>query len=119
MEEKIKILIADDEFVIRELLTDVLQDYGYEVVAVENGKKAVEKVKEKQFKIIISDVHMPVMNGFEALKAIKKISPDISIIMMDSYPDFLTTLALKVFWAIAMKPGSIIAVSMKILFMDI
>ncbi len=85
----IKILVVDDEEIIRNLLTDVLNDEGCEVTAVPDGAEAVARVKETAFDVVFSDVHMPVMNGVEIVKAIKKIKPETVIIMMDSYPDHL------------------------------
>jgi CheY-like chemotaxis protein len=89
MSEKIKILVVDDEEIMRNLLTDVLTDAGYKVIAVKNGCEAVEKVKEINFAIAFIDVHMPLMNGVETLRTIKKIKPQTRIVMMDSFPDEL------------------------------
>jgi len=88
-EKKIKILVVDDEEIMRNLLTDVLTDAGYKVIAVKDGREAVEKVKKINFAIAFIDVHMPVMNGVETLKTIKKIKPQTRIVMMDSFPDEL------------------------------
>lgn len=86
---KIFVLVVDDEEVMRNLFTDLLTEQGYEVIAVKNGCEAVEKVKEINFAIAFIDVHMPLMNGVETLRTIKKIKPQTRIVMMDSFPDAL------------------------------
>lgn len=91
--EGVKVLVIDDEEVMRNLLTDVLSDKGCEVTAVANGAEAVARVKEKAFDLVFSDVHMPEMNGVETVKAIKKIRPETVMVMMDSYPDHLLSQA--------------------------
>lgn len=88
-----RILVVDDEAIIRHLLTDVLKDDQHQVVAVENGKEAVDKVKDSPFDLIFSDVHMPVLNGLEMVKKIRTIDKNIIIVMMDSFPDLLSELA--------------------------
>ena len=88
-----RILVVDDEAIIRHLLTDVLKDDQHLVVAVENGKEAVDKVKDSSFDLIFSDVHMPVLNGLEMVKKIRTIDKNITIVMMDSFPDLLSELA--------------------------
>lgn len=87
--KRIYVLVVDDEDVMRNLFTDLLTEQGYEVIAVKNGREAVEKVKEINFAIAFIDVHMPVMNGVGTLKAIRKIKPQTRIVMMDSFPDTL------------------------------
>lgn len=93
--KQIFVLVADDEDVMRSLFIDLLTERGYEVVAVKNGREALEKAKKIDFAIAFIDVHMPVMNGVEALKAIKKIKPQMVIVMMDSFPDALIEQAKK------------------------
>lgn len=88
-----RILVVDDEAIIRHLLTDVLKNDQHQVVAVKNGKEAVEKVKGSNFDLIFSDVHMPVLNGLETIKRIRNIDKSITIVMMDSFPDLLSELA--------------------------
>ena len=89
MRQDIKVLVADDEEIIRNLFTDVLQDEGYNVTTANNGLKAQEIAKTTFFDIAFVDVHMPVMNGVQALRALKEISPKTAIVMMDSFPDLL------------------------------
>ena len=66
-----KILIAEDEKDIRELITITLEFSGHEVFAASNGVEAVEMAKQLQPDLIFLDVRMPVMSGYEACKAIK------------------------------------------------
>ncbi len=89
MPKGVKVLVVDDEEVIRNLFTDVLSDEGCEVTAVSRGAEAVARVRDNAFDIVFSDVHMPGMNGVETLKAIKDISPEMVVVMMDSYPNHL------------------------------
>lgn len=84
-----KILVVDDEPVIRSLFQDILKDHGHTVEAVCNGQEAVDIIREKKFDMAFMDVHMPVLNGLEALIKMKQVQPDLSIVMMDSFPDQL------------------------------
>ena len=88
-----KILVVDDEEIIRRLLWDVLLDDGHEVACANNGREAVIKVKQENFDIIFSDVHMPEMNGLEAVKIIRKLDKKVIIVMTDSFPDVMSVLA--------------------------
>lgn len=71
----IKVLLADDEEGVRELLADNLEAMGMEVTAVENGKLALEEYSKapRNFDIIISDIKMPVLDGISLLKELHKI----------------------------------------------
>jgi CheY-like chemotaxis protein len=66
-----KILIAEDEPDIRDLVTFTLRFAGHEIVAVTNGAEAVEAAKEVMPDIILMDVRMPRMTGYEACAAMK------------------------------------------------
>lgn len=68
-----KIIVADDELEIRELIQVCLENEGYEVVTVHNGREAVEAVDD-QTGLVILDVMMPVMNGITACTQIRKVS---------------------------------------------
>ncbi len=82
-----KVLIIDDTPVIRELLKDVLTDFGFGVKTAENGQEGVDLVRSEDFVMIFCDVHMPIMGGLQTVLNIKKIKPEIPIIMTDSFPD--------------------------------
>jgi len=67
-----KILIAEDDRDSRELLRWILEKLAYEVVAAENGKEAWEAFRRGRFRLVISDVLMPEMDGFELCRRIRK-----------------------------------------------
>ncbi len=79
-----KILLADDEKTLRELLKVRLEDAGYEFIEAEDGKAAIDQTKKHRPDLIILDVNMPKMNGFEVLEHLKKDSKtrDIPVIML-------------------------------------
>jgi CheY-like chemotaxis protein len=69
------VLIADDEVEMREEISEVLKDEGYEVRTVGDGKSALKLIKKQKFDVMILDLKMPVMTGFEVLRELdtKKI----------------------------------------------
>lgn len=71
--DKLKILIVDDSELNRELLAGMLED-EYEIYQVENGKKAIDILEEnrEQFKLVLLDINMPVMDGYEVLSIMKR-----------------------------------------------
>ena len=81
----IKILIVDDSKEFCVSLADILEAKGYAVESENSGEAAIAKVKEKSFDVILMDIKMPVMNGVEAFKQIKKISPRTAVIMVTAY----------------------------------
>ncbi len=86
-----KILIADDEEGMRDLFRFLLEPQGFEVFTARDGTEAVELVKKNSLDIVCLDVHMPVMNGLEAFKMIKKIKPEQVVVIFSSSsdPDFV------------------------------
>ena len=67
-----KVLIAEDERDIRDLITFTLRFAGHDVVAAANGEEAVEKARKEKPDLILMDVRMPRMTGYEACKKIKE-----------------------------------------------
>jgi CheY-like chemotaxis protein len=96
MDKNIRILIVDDEPIMRSLFTDILSDQGFPVTTVCNGKEAEEKVKDNCFDIAFVDVHMPVMDGLSTLRMLLKNCPKTAVVMTDSFPEyFLDELQIK------------------------
>ncbi|MFC0272165.1 response regulator [Metabacillus herbersteinensis] len=85
----IKVLIADDHHVVRRgLLFFLKTQQDIEVVGeAVNGEEAVELVKLLQPDVVLMDLSMPVMNGVEATKAIRKVNSDVKIIILTSFSD--------------------------------
>jgi len=76
------ILIIDDELGMRETLSDILEDEGYEVFATETGKDAIEEVKNRFFNVVFIDINLPDISGLDVLKSIKQIHNDTYSIML-------------------------------------
>lgn len=83
---KIRVLVVDDSVVIRRLVTQALsEDPGIEVVGVAaNGVIALQRIPQVNPDVITLDVEMPEMDGLETLKQIRKVYPNIRVIMVSS-----------------------------------
>jgi len=79
------ILIVDDEQGMRQLLSLVFGRAGHQVRAAENGRRAVEMLRERAADLIVSDVRMPDMGGIELLRAARDLSPDVAVVMMTAF----------------------------------
>ena len=88
-----KILVVDDEDIIRESLTYILRKENYEVEEASNGKIALEKVKETSFDLVITDIEMPEMKGVELLEEIKKMNLQTNTIVITAYGSMETAIA--------------------------
>jgi PAS domain S-box-containing protein len=81
------VLLADDEEVMREVAAEMLRGLGYEVVTASDGRRAVNAVRNarKAFRAVILDVAMPVMSGWEAADEIRKLSPELPILITSGH----------------------------------
>ena len=82
---KSKILLLDDEESLIKWLSYALEQKGYEVTSTTEPEEALRWARDTKFDCIISDVRMPGMNGFEFLKAIRKLYPDLPLIFITAY----------------------------------
>jgi len=80
--EKKRILIADDEEIVRTLLAEALQFYGYEIDVVEDGVEAMSHIEQKSYDLVITDYVMPKMDGLELTRRIKAKYPHIPILII-------------------------------------
>jgi len=95
----IRILIVDDELIVRQSLQSWFQEEGYSVDTVESGKEALEKLTQSEWDIFLLDIKMPGMDGLELQQKIKEIHPSASIIIMTAYASVETAVE-------AMKQGA-------------
>jgi DNA-binding NtrC family response regulator len=85
MADKPRILVVDDEPVVRESLKGWFEEDGYPVEMAEDAREALEKMKGSSWDILLTDVKMPGMDGLELQQRAKEIDPDITVIIMTAY----------------------------------
>ena len=83
------VLIADDSLFIRKALCELFdREEDFDVCGeAENGSEAVEKARQLHPDLILLDLAMPVMNGFDATRVLKRVMPEVPIIMFSGYSD--------------------------------
>ena len=79
------ILIVDDERNIRLTLSQALETLDVETETASNGEEALTKLKEKEFGLVLLDLHMPGVQGMEVLRQLREIRPDIRVIIITAY----------------------------------
>ncbi|MCF7569572.1 sigma-54 dependent transcriptional regulator [Sabulilitoribacter arenilitoris] len=87
-----KILIIEDEAAIRRVLVKILSEESdtYQVEEAEDGLVGIEKIKNDDFDLVLCDIKMPKMDGVEVLEAVKKIKPEIPMVMISGHGDLDT-----------------------------
>jgi DNA-binding NtrC family response regulator len=81
-----KILLVEDEVVLREALQDWLVTDGYEVEVVESGEEAVERIKTEEFGVIVLDLRLPGIDGLRVFEEAKDVKPEIKGVIITAYP---------------------------------
>ncbi len=86
------VLIADDNAFVRQRLAELFsREPDFEVCAVaENGRQAIEEAEHSHPDLILLDLSMPVMNGLDAARALKRLMPKVPIVMFSVYSDSFT-----------------------------
>ena len=85
-----KILIIDDERSIRNSLSEILADEGYDVEVAENGQQGCEMVEKERYSVIFCDIKMPGMDGMEVLDRLMQMGIDSAVIMISGHGDIDT-----------------------------
>ena len=94
-----KILIVDDELIMRESLAGWLQRDGHTIQTAPSGEEALEKLKETHFDIMLVDIKMEGISGLEVLQQVKESDPDVAVVMITAYGSIPTAIE-------AMKNGA-------------
>lgn len=87
-----KALVVDDSLTIRIYHSSLLRNFGYEVDTAENGLEALEMAMKKKYDLVLSDINMPVMDGFEFVRKLRKLdeyrfTPVVFITTLNSEED--------------------------------
>lgn len=94
-----KILIVDDEIIMRESLAGWLERDGHEVAAAASGEEAIKILKDSHFDILLVDIKMEGMSGLDVLNEVKEDDPDVEVVMITAYGSISTAIE-------AMKNGA-------------
>ena len=81
------ILIVDDEKNLRRLLRDTLEGEGHTVLQGATGEEAVERFQEVSCDLVLLDMILPDLNGLQVLKRMKRLAPDVPVIIMTAYSE--------------------------------
>jgi CheY-like chemotaxis protein len=82
---KERILIVDDEEIMRNFLLDVFEEEGYSLDSATDGEEALEKISKNRYQLIITDIRMPRMDGTQVLKKAKELNPEVNVIIITGY----------------------------------
>ncbi|MBD3206685.1 response regulator, partial [Candidatus Bathyarchaeota archaeon] len=93
MEKGGLVLLTDDDPTTCETVIDFLKLEGYKIAAAKTGEEAVEAAKRREFDVILIDIKLPIMNGLETFRALKKTDPEVKAIMITGYPQEVGDLA--------------------------
>lgn len=92
VENTIKILIADDDSDVRELLMEAVRGWGYQASVAKDGEDALARLRMEKFHIVITDLMMPRMDGLHLLQRINELDSEIQVIMITGYTTIETAL---------------------------
>lgn len=89
LSQSAKVLLADDEPSLLDALEIILRDAGFDVICAKDGREAIRLFKMEAPDIVVLDVMMPHVNGFEACEAIRRVNPDVPVLMLSAKGDIV------------------------------
>ena len=90
MEDRIRVLVVDDEEVVRLGYRRVLSTDGFRVIGAGNGAEALDLMAGDRFDVVLLDLRMPGMDGLDVLRAIKERWPESEVVVVTGYPSIET-----------------------------
>ncbi len=85
MSERVNILVIEDDYDGRLAISDALKTANYNVTETATGKDGIEKFVASEFDVVLSDIRLPDISGFEVMKELKTINPDVPVILITAY----------------------------------
>ena len=85
--DRLRVLLVEDDDDNRELMTEVLEADGYEVVTAASGAEALRRLSEQRMDVVVTDVGMPGMGGLEVARGAKKVAPDVPVVVVTGYAE--------------------------------
>jgi len=85
MKRSITVLVIDDDERVRTLLRDILRFAGYQVIEASDGKSGMRYLEKGEFDMVLTDLGMPEMNGWEVVKMIKKETPQTPVVLITGW----------------------------------
>ena len=81
----VRILVVDDEEIIRDMLFDTITQAGYTVKTAKDGSDAIAQIGNESFDIVITDIKMPDIGGMELLIRVRRTNPNVCVLLMTAY----------------------------------
>lgn len=85
--QRARILVVDDDTVVRQIIIEMLQRFGYELLGAENGMRAIELARQTSFDCVMLDLTMPGLSSEETLAQLREITPELRVILMSGYTE--------------------------------
>jgi DNA-binding NtrC family response regulator len=86
LDERLRVLVIDDDESIRTTFTAILENEGYDVDTAENGKEAIKKANTDFYRVALIDFRLPDMDGTDLLTSLRETTPKMAKIMVTGYP---------------------------------
>jgi signal transduction histidine kinase len=86
----LRILVVDDEPLVREVIISFLSEDRHEIVTAENGREGLERFREGEFDVVLTDRAMPEMNGIEFAREVRKMKPHQPVVLLTGFGDMMS-----------------------------